>query len=270
MCTFVLDTVKNKSWLADDGVGVVSHVFTTNDGWLANSTLCSSSGRSVPFWLCSYPRGELWGQMAEQTTSCSPCLHFLFFQGLSSERATPESLYHVIIRFSMPFHVFFSFFTQSAHLGTDPNADISAYYFPLSSCSCQKQFCNCLSLLEYPLLFVWSIYVVLFIPHHYSMDALLIWVRPEQVLFRHIFKKHKWTYTFVYAWRGKMQAGKQTQWAKITSPAPHTLYRAVWSIHALTILIIVTLMLFLRTVFWWLKVNWDTWGVNLLSFMSCF
>lgn len=50
--------------------------------------------------------------MAEQTTSCSPCLHFLFLQGQSSKRATPERLYHVIIH-AFPCFLFFFFFLPS-------------------------------------------------------------------------------------------------------------------------------------------------------------
>lgn len=112
-----------------------------------------------------------------------PAALLAFIFSVSKARAARGPLLkgYIMSLFDSPCLSMFSFLflTQSVNLGTDPKVDISAYYLPLSSCSCQKQFCNCLSLLEYPLLFVWSISVLLFIPHHYSMDALLVWVRSE-------------------------------------------------------------------------------------------
>lgn len=82
--TFVQESVENKSWLADDGVGVVSHVFTTNDSWRPNPTLCGALDGLL--CLCLYPRGgQRGGQMVKQATSCLPCLHFLCLWRLQQE-----------------------------------------------------------------------------------------------------------------------------------------------------------------------------------------
>lgn len=87
---FVQDTVKNKSWHAHGGVGVVSHVFTTNDSRRPNPTLCGALDGLL--CLCLYPGGGQWGQMVKQATSCSPRLHFVsVFGGCSRKKAAVDS-----------------------------------------------------------------------------------------------------------------------------------------------------------------------------------